>query len=207
MVMVTCRHSTLRPTPSPVRFPSAPIRRTSHCGDDGYLYVICTGDYFSQWGTLYRLNSGSGEIVDSLSVGGSPGNMAITSSGILFLAAGGFAGHGEVYTVDLSSFTLLRGPANPIYTDLGVTTVTAVSDSTVVSCNFSDDTITEITPSGRIVARFRTGDGPVLAAKYPSCYVMRGDANGTGDIDISDAVYLIGYIFAGGQQPADIQSR
>lgn len=170
-------------------------------GYDNYLYVICTGNYATQSGILYRLAPASGDVVDSLPIGGAPASIAITRSGITFLSAGGFVGRGEVYTVDLSAFAVLRGPGNPIYTGLGVTTVIAVSDSTVVSCNFSDDTITEIAPSGRILATFQTGDGPLAAAKYPACFVTRGDADGSGGIDISDAVYLINRIFSGGPAP------
>ena len=169
-------------------------------GYDGYLYAICTGNYGTQQGILYRVDP-AGSVRDSLPVGGSPGGLAITRSGMTFLAAGGFAGHGEIYTVDWRMFLVVRGQQNPIYTDLGVTSVTAVSDSTVVSCNFGDDTITEIAPSGRILARFSTGDGPVATTKYPACYLIAGDADGSGGVDISDAVYLITYIFAGGPPP------
>jgi hypothetical protein len=171
-------------------------------GHDGYLYAICSGNYATQSGILYKLAPASGDVVDSLPIGGTPAGLAITRSGIMFLAAGGFVGHGEVYTVDLSSFVVLHGPGNPINTGLGVTAVIAVSDSTVVSCNFSDDTITELAPSGHILATFRTGDGPVVAAKYRACYVTHGDADGSGEIDISDAVFLISYIFSGG--PASV---
>jgi YVTN family beta-propeller protein len=170
-------------------------------GYDGFLYVICTGDYVSHYGTLCRINPATNSVVASLPVGGSPGSLAITRSGVLFLAAGGFTGHGEIYTVNLGNFTLLRGPANPIYTDLGVTSVVAVSDSTVVSCNFSHDTITEITGSGRIISRFTTGDGPVAAAKFPACYLVHGDADGSGQISIADAVLLINFIFSGSPVP------
>lgn len=169
-------------------------------GYDGYFYVICTGDYATQQGILYRIDP-AGSALDSLPVGGSPGGLAITRAGMIFLAAGGFAGHGEIFSVDWRTFSVVRGQANPIYTDLGVIAVTAISDSTVVSCSFSENTITEIAPSGRVLARFSTGDGPVMAAKYPACYFGAGDADGSGGVDISDAVYLITYIFAGGPPP------
>jgi outer membrane protein assembly factor BamB len=175
-------------------------------GYDDYLYVICTGNYATQSGILYKLASTTGSIIDSLRIGGTPASLAITHSGIMFLAAGGFVGHGEVYTVDLNAFAVLRGPGNPISTGLGVTAVIAVSDSTVVSCNFSDDTITEITPSGRILATFRTGDGPVAAAKYPACYAIKGDADGSGEINISDAVFLVNYIFRNGPAHVSIEA-
>jgi hypothetical protein len=175
-------------------------------GYDGYLYVVCTGNYSTQSGILYKLAPTNGSVIDSLPIGGTPASLAITRSGVLFLSAGGWADHGEVYTVDLGDFTVVRGPGNPISTGLGVTTVTTVSDSTIISCNFGDDTITEIAPSGRILATFRTGDGPVAAAKYPACYVAKGDANGSGEINISDAVYLIAYVFGGGLAPVTIDA-
>ncbi len=175
-------------------------------GYDGYLYVICTGDYFTQSGVLYRLSSADGGVVDSLAIGGAPAGLAITQCGILFLAAGGFVGHGEVYTVDLSIFAVVHGPGNPIYTGLGVTAVVAVSDSTVVSCSFSNDSITEIASSGRILATFETGDGPVAAARYPACYQQRGDADSSGEINISDAVFLIAFIFSHGPAPASTEA-
>jgi hypothetical protein len=191
-----CKGSILPRTPLYVQFQSAPT-----LGYDDHLYVICSGNYATQSGILYKIALVSGSVVDSLSISGAPASLAITRSGIMFLAAGGFVGHGEVYTVDLKTFDVLRGPSNPIYTGLGVTAVVAVSDSTAVSCNFSDDTITEIAPSGRILATFRTGDGPVAAAKYPTCYVARGDVDGSGGVDVSDAVYLINRIFSGGPAP------
>jgi DNA-binding beta-propeller fold protein YncE len=174
-------------------------------GYDGHLYVICTGDYATQQGIVYRIDP-AGLVRDSLPVGGSPGGLAIARSGMIFLAAGGFAGHGEIFTVDWRTFSVVRGQANPIYTDLGVIAVTTISDSTVVSCNFSDNTITEIAPSGRVLAHFRTGDGPVMAAKYPACYLVVGDADGSGEVDISDAVFLINYIFAGGPPPVTMSA-
>lgn len=170
-------------------------------GYDNYLYVICTGNYSDQHGILYKLSLTEAYIIDSLPIGGSPTGLAITRSGLLFLSGGGWVGYGEVYTVDLNSFQVIRGTTNPIHTGLGVTSVVAVSDSTVVSCNFSDDSITELTPSGHVLTTLRTGDGPLTAAKYPSCFVKRGDADGSGAIDISDAVYMINRIFSGGAPP------
>ncbi len=108
---------------------------------------------------------------------------------------------GLVYTVGLDLFSLLHGPANPLSADWGVTSLTTISDSTVITCNFADDTITEIDSAGTVHARFNVGDGPLMAAKFPSCFAIKGDANFTGTINISDAVFLIDFIFAGGPPP------
>lgn len=199
-------------------------------GYDGYLYVVCTGNYAAVEGRLFKLDPATDVLVDSLSVGGYPGSIALTKQGVGYLSAGGFASPayhhllelkspalaervarakssgGIVFTVDLNTFSVLHGPANPLFTDFGVTSVTAVSDSTVVTVNFSSDTVTEIDSAGNIRARFSVGDGPVAAAKYPDCFVPKGDADNSGSITISDAVWLTNFIFAGGPAPGVLGS-
>lgn len=194
-------------------------------GYDGYLYILCTGNYAAIEGWLFKFDPQSNTLIDSISVGGYPGGLAITKQNVAFLAAGGwpppvkmspsglqFVGRsslasageksgGLVYTIGLDNFTLLHGPANPLNTDWGVTSLTTVSDSTIVTCNFADDTVTEIDSTGAVLARFAVGDGPLAAAKFPSCFAVKGDANFTGSINISDAVFLIEHIFTGGPPP------
>jgi len=205
-------------------------------GYDGYLYVLCTGNYQDVEGKLFKLDWMTQSVVDSLDIGGFPGSVAITKQGLAFLAAGGWpppmksnvvppktwniyskallaagasAGGnrngGLIFTVDLDSWTVLRGPANPINTDWGVISVKRVSDTTIVSCNFSDDTITELDSAGTLFARYNVGDGPVAVGRYPDCFIKKGDADGSGTIEISDAVYLIAYIFISGS-PAPVTS-
>lgn len=197
-------------------------------GHDGYLYVVCTGDYWDVFGMLYRIDPATDMVLDSLEIGGQPGDIAITREGLAYLAAGGWGGwsgretkppsawlrgHGSalspaddggfVYTVDLQSWTVLHGPGDPLMTDFGVVAVLAVSDTSVVTCNYQDDTITEMDSSGTVLARFYTGDGPTALAKYPGCFRPVGDVDDNGLVNISDAVNLIAYIFAGGTPPVN----
>ncbi len=193
-------------------------------GYDGFLYVVCTGNYANIEGRLFKIDPVSLAAVDSLYIGGTPGSVAITKNGIAFLTAGGWppplavdgkgrryedrriekapTSGGLVFTVNLESWAVLHGPANPVLTAWGTTAILTVSDSTVVVCNFADDTITEIDSSGAVYSIFATGDGPTAVAKSPSCFVPIGDADGNGIITISDAVALISYIFGGGPEPA-----
>jgi hypothetical protein len=193
-------------------------------GYDGYLYILCTGNYSNVEGRLYKFDPHSNAVVDSLFIGGFPGGLAITKQGVAFMAAGGWPppvqmtvdgkkfvdrradfgaqkSGGIVFTAKLENFSLLHGPANPLAADWGVTAVLTVSDSTVVSCNFADDTVTEIDSAGVVHARYAVGDGPLAVAKYPDCFAIRGDANFSGAITVSDAVFLVSYIFGGGQAP------
>ena len=194
-------------------------------GYDGYLYILCTGNYADIQGWLFKFDPANNTVVDSLLVGGTPGGLAVTKQGIAYLAAGGWpppvkmtasglqfvdrrlefaqsrAG-GLVFTVNLQTFSNIHSAANPLNGDWGVTTLLAISDSTVVTCNFADDTITEIDSAGTVLARFNVGDGPLAVAKYPECFAIKGDADNNGLITISDAVFLINYIFTGGSAPA-----
>lgn len=199
-------------------------------GYDGYLYVLCTGNYADVEGKLYKINPTNNTVADSLAIGGYPGGLAITAQGVAFLAGGGWPppvkmtssglvfvdrretalpaakSGGLVFTVSLDAFALLHGPVNPLNADWGVTSMLTVSDSTVITTNFADDTITEIDSAGTVLARFNVGDGPVALAKIPSCFAIKGDANGSGGLSISDAVYIITFIFGGGPQPSVYQA-
>lgn len=192
-------------------------------GNDGHLYILCTGNYADIGGRLFKFDPATLNLIDSLDIGGSPGGLAITKRGVAFLAAGGWppsvkrdsdglyfidrktaktqlAG-GLVFTVDLASWSLLRGPLNPINTCWGVTSATAITDSTVVVCCFADDRLVEIDAQGNVLKSFDLGDGPAVAAKSPECFVPKGDADNSGAVSVSDAVYLINFIFAGGPRP------
>jgi len=192
-------------------------------GYDGYLYILCTGNYADIGGRLFKFDPATLNLSDSLDIGGSPGGLAITKSGVAFLAAGGWPppvkldvgglqlvgrwlakvqlSGGLVFTVDLASWSLQHGPLNPVNTCWGVTSATAITDSTVAVCCFADDRVVEIDAEGIILKSFDVGDGPAVAAKSPDCYVPKGDADNSGAVSISDAVYLINFIFAGGPEP------
>lgn len=192
-------------------------------GHDGYLYAVCSGDYFAVFGKLYRIDPAGDTLVDSLAVGGQPAAITTTSQGIAYLAAGGWSKSGAlpnklnplasgsaaaargngglVYTVDLESWQILHGSANPLHTNTGAVNVTTVSDSSVMVCCFQDDIIVEIDSAGQVLTSYSTGDGPTALGKYPVCFLRQGDPNGDDLINITDAVYLIQYIFNSGPAP------
>lgn len=196
-------------------------------GQDGYLYAVCTGNYFDVFGKLYRIDPSTDQVTDSLAIGGQPASVATTEQGVLYLGAGGWAaaasrpywlnpralpkwgtatigGSGLVFTVDLAGWQLLHGALNPLHCDNGVVNVTTVSDSSVMVCCFQDDRVTEIDSSGAVLSSFATGDGPTAIGKSPECFVPRGDANGDGTANITDAVHMIQWIFAGGSPPISL---
>lgn len=164
---------------------------------EGFLHVVCTGDYYSAFGMVYVIDPGIDAVVDSFSLGGSPANLTIGPDDIAYAAAGGWVSDGFVYTFDAATRTPLHTSTNPLVVDSGCTMVVAYQDSTCLVGGFAD-IIRRIDSSGSGVQAFSLGDGPVHAAVQ----YIPGDVNGDFDgPDISDLVYLVTYMFSGGQAP------
>ncbi|MCK4462227.1 MAG: hypothetical protein KAW46_10505 [candidate division Zixibacteria bacterium] len=162
----------------------------------GRIHVICTGDYWSKFGIVYVIDPTTNSVVDSIAVGGSPGQIAIGPDNIAYLAAGGWTDDGYVYTYDAATGELLHGPANPLVVDYGCLMAVAYQDSTVFVGGMSDF-VTPIDSAGSILDRFALGDGPVhLDFNY-----VPGDLDGSFVVDIGDLVYMVDWYFTGGIEP------
>ena len=162
----------------------------------GRIHVICTGDYWSKFGIVYVIDPTSDSVVDSIAVGGSPGQLAISLDDIGYLAAGGWVGDGYIYTYHALTGELLHGPANPLVVDSGCMMAVAYQDSTVFVGGMSDF-VTPIDSAGSILDRFALGDGPVhLDFNY-----VPGDLDGSFVVDIGDLVMMVDWYFTGGEPP------
>jgi len=181
-----------------------------------------------------------------------PTDAAVCANGVGFLAAGGWATVGEVYTFNPFTYTLIHGQNSSLHTGLGVLGVITASDSTIFSMNYMADNITEMDSAGNILQSYNVGDGPVHAAinviepvcfdsdgdgfgdpDHPEntcpvdncpgifnpdqadsdldgigdvCDYICGDANGDSSVNVSDAVFIINYVFTGGAEPDPYQS-
>jgi DNA-binding beta-propeller fold protein YncE len=137
----------------------------------GELNVVCTGDYWSVFGQIYRINPATNTVIDSIATGGSPGIISIGTDGIGYLAAGGWhPDPGLVYTFDSYADTMLRGPSNPITTHNGVIAVAAFPStkarSNVYTCNYQANDVTLLTPKGDLMKTYLLGNGPVSIEFY-----------------------------------------
>ena len=128
---------------------------------DGMLHIVCTGNYDDVEGSVYIFDPGTGVAVDSVLIGGQPSQLAISPPGIGYLAAGGWITNGYVYSYDIFSGDIIRGPSNPITVGLGASSVGSDSLGYVYSCNFGDDTVSKIDFSGNVIASYALGDGPL----------------------------------------------
>jgi YVTN family beta-propeller protein len=164
----------------------------------GRIHVTCTGNYWDIPGVIYIIDPITYSIIDSLAVGGQPGQIAVGPDDIVYLAAGGWTEDGEVLIYHALTGEIYHGGDNPIYVDSGATGAVAYQDSTVFISTFGDR-INRLNASGENLETYYMGDGPV----HIDFNYLPGDANGDWDVNVADAVYLINYIFKSGTAPAD----
>jgi len=127
---------------------------------DNNLHIVCTGNYADIEGSVYIFDPSQSAISDSIMVGGQLLNLAVTTNGIGYLAAGGWISDGHVYSYNTYTGEILNGPTNPILVGMGSSSIAADSDGFIYSCDFGDDSISKISPSGQVTATFGVGDGP-----------------------------------------------
>ena len=159
----------------------------------GRIHVVCTGNYWSSFGMIYIIDPDVNTVVDSFSIGGSPGNITITPDNIAYIAAGGWVGDGNVYTYNALTSQTYHTSDNPLVVDSGCMMVVAWQDTTVFVGTFKDY-VTEIDSSGSSLQSFALGDGPIHA----DFNYIPGDLDGSFQVNISDLIWMVNWFFMDG---------
>jgi len=81
---------------------------------NGKLHVVSTGDYATNFGKIAIVDISSETVIDSVILGGSPGDIEITKDGIAYCSAWGDGTNGFLYSYNASSKTVINGGSNPI---------------------------------------------------------------------------------------------
>ncbi len=83
---------------------------------DGKLHVVCTGDYTNELGkvAVIDIDSETPTVVDTIFIGGSPGDIEISSNGFGFCSAWGDGTNGYIYKYDANADTVINNSENPI---------------------------------------------------------------------------------------------
>ncbi|MCP4634211.1 MAG: T9SS type A sorting domain-containing protein [candidate division Zixibacteria bacterium] len=157
-------------------------------GPDGNIHITCTGNYMDIEGSVYIIDPHNSSIVDVIEIGGEPTSSA-SANGLIFLAAGGWVDNGEVYCYDGTTYEVLNGPSNPIYTGTGSIEITSDLNNYVFSCDFYTATISKINENREVVDVYNVGDGPQNAAYYNSEWTSVDDESLPHLTDISLSVY------------------
>jgi YVTN family beta-propeller protein len=133
-------------------------------GPDGFLHVVCTGDYGAISGQVQIIDPATLTVVDSVTVGGTPGSLAFDSQGRAFLGAGGWVTDGFVFSYDGMTHQLLHGASNPILVPKGAYDVNAITTGNILVCCHSVDQVVEMDHDGNILQTYPVGDGPAVLA-------------------------------------------
>lgn len=159
-------------------------------------HIVCTGDYGAITGMVYRINALTYAVIDSIPVGGAPGSIALSPSGVAYIAAGGWVTNGYVYTYDAVTGAVFHNSSNPLAVTIGATALTPYQDSSVFMVSFND-VIDRIDSSGALIQGYGVGDGPVgLDINY-----LPGDVDGNFALNVLDLNYHVAWMFNGGPKP------
>jgi hypothetical protein len=86
---------------------------------DGKIHILCTGDYATEFGKIVVLDMYTGPfwntpaLVDTIELGGSPGDIAISTTGKGYCTAWGDGTNGYLMEYDALADTVVRDASNP----------------------------------------------------------------------------------------------
>ncbi len=132
------------------------------------LHVVCSGihslpGHSDVPGEIYKISTRVDTVLQVINIGGSPGDIAITSTGIAYIAAGGWVSNGEVYRYNAATGQILNGPANPISVSTGAMRIVAASDNSVyVACSAAQRVDRIVTATKHDSYVVGTGPGAML---------------------------------------------
>ncbi len=138
---------------------------------DWLIYVVCSGKWGEDAGKLCVLDpwappSYEPAIVDTVELGGFPGDVVATPDGLLYMADWGDERNGFLYVYDVFADSVLHSRSNPLRVGKGAMRLLydGASRALYVS-NFDQDTIQEIDPgTGQVERTLLVGDGPQAMA-------------------------------------------
>ena len=133
---------------------------------DGNIHVVCTGNYGDIGGKVYIINPFGAEdftpaVVDSVIIGGFPGDIVVTTEGIAYLADFGDGNNGFLYSYNVFTNEIINDASNPILVGNGAMNLLfdAATGDLYVN-NISDDAVQLLAASdGSVVETFDFGDG------------------------------------------------
>lgn len=133
---------------------------------DGKVHVLCSGPFGANQGKVYIINPfGAPDftpaVVDSVRLGGFPGDIVITRDGIAYVADFGDENNGFLYSYNTATGEVLHDASDPLRVGKGAMRLLYdFRTETVYVSNFSDDTVQRLdAATGNVLATFGFGDG------------------------------------------------
>ncbi|HEX7878305.1 MAG TPA: FlgD immunoglobulin-like domain containing protein, partial [Candidatus Eisenbacteria bacterium] len=131
---------------------------------NGEVHVICTGNYFSEFGRVFVIDPNVPAVVADFAVGGSPGFIAISPAGTGYVSDY-FLG---LLSYDVATRTLLHGDGDPIAVGTGAAGVDFDTAGRVYAAVYGDDQVVVLGADDSILNVHPLGDGPQDVVLYDS---------------------------------------
>ena len=164
--------------------------------DSGYVHVVCTGDYSSITGRINIIDPEAETVVADFAIGGYPGQISIGPDQIAYIAAPDWSYDSHIFTYHSITHEVFHDASDPITIGWNVNMVTAYQDSTCYAGCY-DDTVHVIDSSGAVIHKYPAGDNPYgIDFNY-----LPGDVNGDFDVNLTDILNLISWIYVDGTPP------
>jgi len=130
--------------------------------NQGQIYVLCTGDWFSQFGVVDVIDTTADETTQSLPVGGSPSCIEIAANGCAYI---GDATGPKIYKIDVVENTVLRDSNDPLLfggASSSASGLVSSADGYLYISSFGDDLvyIMDWRTDSMIQMTYAVGDGP-----------------------------------------------
>lgn len=127
---------------------------------DGKIHVVCVGNYWDIPGKIAIIDPTTNTLVDSIAIGGAPGNIAISEDdNIAYLTVWG-AG---LMSYNTATKQVLHGPDNTILGKGGSGVLVDVDGNVFVSV-WDDDQVIKLDKNGAVVKTYNVGDSPSALA-------------------------------------------
>jgi YVTN family beta-propeller protein len=130
-------------------------------GPDGFVHVVCTGDYGAAPGVVSVIDPASDVVVRTIPIGGQPASICFSSAGTAFVGYyDGVATYdGRTYAIIDSSSRKLAGA--------GGSGIAADRHGAVYVADFAGDRVLVLGPARTLVTSYTVGHGPVSIALKP----------------------------------------
>ena len=146
-------------------------------GPDGKIYVLCTGNYFDEYGKIcvidpFGASDWTAAVVDTVEIGGAPGDIEITNTGIAYMADFGVDPDGYIYAYNIFSKEIIHNSTNPLLVGYGAMNLLWHSyTSELWINNFKNDAVQLLNPqTGAVISTYNFGDGALDMAVLEPIY-------------------------------------
>jgi YVTN family beta-propeller protein len=123
---------------------------------NGEVHVLCTGNYFSEFGRIFVIDPAVPAVVTDFAVGGSPGFIAVNPSGTAYLSDY-FMG---LLSYDTATRTVLRGAGDPISVGTGAAGVAFDAAGRTYVAVYDDDQLVVLDADDTLLNALPIGNGP-----------------------------------------------